>query len=1503
MPIPKGKFNVYRALERRLQNDLNTLAERPDMTPDNPEYIKAVERVQKIGRVIDEHLAENREVDKEGKLVAPPVTRLPAIIDHAAEASRAAKPTQQRTDNSVFNYHFEPSVSEAREALRNNPQLLKQLGESDWTGVASPERVEVVSDPMTGIPQGSNVVPAQTHLDQLTEDDSAYKRYTDYVWEQRSNEAKARGQSIQRYRDVPLEKPVDFLAGGLEYNIDRRLAPAALGVADAFSMGQATPLYDAARDLAEYELSQPDPNDGQVEDVLDPMTGSKVGENIHQGRSAAADQLPPSSQEVIGHSPASYVVGNIAGYGAPGNLTNVAANMALKGANYASRGLSRPAVSAVVGAVGNTVEGAVQDFGTALGEGQDVGQAASRAASNAPLNFAVGGVAGGALDAVANVAGWVRNDVFRGPDRIKKPLALLEAAGGGTHPLTGIQAPPEILGHVRDAGRRGAVGSAGDRAAAAVAPDIERHLNEQSVAQQEAIGNQMQEYYEHPAYGSRTTAFRPVLETLVDMARQGRFAAPLSGAPRNLDPKITKAIGSELRNYTEYQIVPRGAAEDVAKRLDGVVVEPALAQELFQIPGQDMPVGGDYEFVIVGPPMNAKTLTDLEERIYREIDFGKAKSTQEDPVFAGFNKAVKTMRDQFPYYVDDAGNLIPPPDWVDPNAASSSPNGPGSGPVYDGEFEPTPRPTDPGTDIEGPFPPTEPSPGGRPPPSGDPQLPEGGGPAPSPGTLRSVAPEEATPLSLLAGNKLAMPRHDDYHRPARRQTPEQANDPGQSLPAPSPREWTEATDESAQWFDEIVSPGAPARSGEAKRMADLTEQQRAMDEAQAEIRKTEERLGPLPDDAREQSLIKLIGQKLGREVTREDLVRAGLLAGSVAAIGAGEEESGAAGAAVTGLSLFNPRDLGRHSQNFLGRINKQMLVRLAEEPKALDEYLTQLRSMRSIPDADKELISATLREWHTTARQELGLETAPRRPEREPYLDEIGTPLGRKGESELPIVPSNEPKNRTRDVFEAGGHYVNRGVDEAVKRVLGKDTDVETLAKAWNLDSLTSIASDRVNSTIGKYGQNGLVWRASGFDGKSKEPAWMLERVLRREDGQLIAKHEYFKIREDLQGAEQGAKVIREQMDAYRKLGVDRVAIDHAVLVGRYYWPSLGFDNQAAVPSAVRAYKKFLVNEHGMSPEAAEKAARGIKSLPSLANAEHGKEFFLSNDYEGAWSHDLTMDVSDANPRWQFLKKRLDIMIASGLALDAVIGEDEDPGSAQLLAAAAIGGSGGGRRSKRGKARSAPPGGAHNMMPPSSGGPPTTKPMRQLEAELDDGTKVRGFSALRRKQHLAQEGLERAKKRVGAGGDETIENRVRTWNQNSGRKNVDETLLQIARDIGKERELRSAAATNIYGDLRAMASSPLGGNDGFLKGSADWFGLRIDPLLESLSGAERNPFARSPTSTLGSIQRHVLADPARRLLNMSGGRPGARHGEHFRDLWRETTKDERDNEERENEVR
>lgn len=1003
MPLNETQFRVARALNKKQQQRLWGLADREGTTFEDPEYAKTRKNFEATSGMIRDYETANRKVDEAGKVTSEPPTHLPAVVEAAPKAAEPGQPPLPATTDEA--YFFEPSIPEVQTLLRKRPEVAMRAGlDPKWlTGVASPEKSEPVLDPLSGMQMGSNQVAARTHLDELTTDRSAYKDIANYLYKERSDEARQKGTNLKRYRDIPLKGNIpDFLKGGAIYNIERRLTPGVLGVADAATMGLASP------------------------------GGDYLTKKIGDAASAFGVDIgpQPTSEDVRNRSPMSYAIGNLYGYGLPRNPTNALQegvyNASMKAAGKAGlAGAGTKALASVAaGGTANAAEGAVRQAGEDLGSGESFTQAGKDAVSGIPLNYLMGGGLGGVAELGGALAGVGRENI-RTQDHLMMPLKALREGGGDTDMLRGVVAPKEVHGHIRSALEDGAVGSPAARAADEVAPRIQESLEKQDVEAGTKIGAQMEQYYAHPAYRDVRVSSKPLVQALVDMVGEGRFHAPVTGAPMHMDQDVVRTIQREVvgHKWAEPEYHPREAAQEAADEVDGIIVDLDTAKDIFGSVPDDV-AAGDVA-VIVPKHMTAKELTRFEDKVYGKLKPREDGSMVESPVYKKLDTAAKEVRDKFEYYEDAEGRLVAPPGKPSggPRSATGRPpasNGPGSLDEWNAgaparaarikanretlerinadepeslrpsEYEEIP-PSDPGSseaqtverqsegeeqlgsadfipqtqelgsddfltrsgvelnsaDFD---PATAASGAGRPtarlrdlrrravpqgPQKGEydnhndylmaranwrrqegkataadkarfkkaadaipPTERSAGVESSVPQTKRSIAPDEATPLSLLAGNKLAMdvpePPREPTERLVRPKKPDEY--PDESLPGPMAKDWTESTKETGDWYEDIVSPGRDPRSDEAKRMGDLMAQREAHDAAEGQIRNAEDRLGPMEPNDRIQSILNILSEKLGREVTKEDLVRAGLMGTGVAAAASDDENVQRAGA-------------------------------------------------------------------------------------------------------------------------------------------------------------------------------------------------------------------------------------------------------------------------------------------------------------------------------------------------------------------------------------------------------------------------------------------------------------------------------------------------------------------------------------------------------------------------------------------------------------------------------
>lgn len=998
-PVSALEYRVAKELHKRRADSMWSYGESPESSFDSPEYKKLKFELDFTDSLVRQYETDNRKVDDAGKVqsVSKPMQTKP--MGPPPPPSADMKPSQ-----AGFNYFFEPSIAEVQKMYRDDPDLAKRLGvDPGWLyGVAEAAREEDVLEPSMGVKMGTNTIPAKTHLDNLKETDEAYTSLANHLWQTTGSDAALNGINVQRYRDIPLRgQTPDFLAGGAIYNIERRLTPAVLGATDSMTFGMASPAGDYLTEKIDEGLK---------------------GLGVEEGAEVFGPQ--PTAEEVRNRSPGSYLAGSLYGYGLPRNPTNAlqqgAYNQGIKAMGYGERvpGQIRmpPAgaqvgASVVAGGLANTAEGAARDFTTELQRSGDVSAAAKSAVTEMPFNQAMGMAGGVVGEALGQVAGKGR-ELIRSQDNLRAPLKALREAGGETSITRGVVPTTEIRDVTQESLVDGSVGSPAAIAAERVAPQIQESLERQNFEAGDKIGKQMEAYYGHPDYRNIAVSSKPLIKAVVEMAKGGQSIAPVSGSVTHMDQNVMRAIRNELNSakWAEPRYTTPEQAQLIADEVDGVVTDAETAFSIFGPPKR--PVGRGSVAVIVPLQMNARQLITFEDKVYDQLKPGPDGARIPSPVYIKLDEAAKQVRDQFPYWEDEAGNLVAPPGGGQPSSAApstpqgpSSPQGPPAPPpesapsthaLRDSEVDFGPpstaidisesqydevAPSQPpstrqelsgsevqiqpetegvplrylaghditsskyipaeevrsedflakdgvelgSSDFE---PPTPKTPNlrdlrrrktGKEAPEGpqkgdyekhndyllaraDWRLRQGQAtdadvkrlakhtdampsterlPSdPAPQTQRSPTEDDATPLSLLAGNKLAM------------EVPEgSVREPTERVARP------QKSDE--EQVEEVLSPGRVQRSGEAQRMNDLLNQREAYEQANAGIGKVEERLGNWDPDDRFKEILRQVSEKMGREVTKEDLIRAGIITGSMAAMFSDDENVQRVGAMAT----------------------------------------------------------------------------------------------------------------------------------------------------------------------------------------------------------------------------------------------------------------------------------------------------------------------------------------------------------------------------------------------------------------------------------------------------------------------------------------------------------------------------------------------------------------------------------------------------------------------------
>lgn len=615
------------------------------LDPASPTYDDDVATLDELGRSIDSYYASQRQVDEKGRLTAQPKTRKDSFAMNGS-------------DKDSFSFHFEPSRAEAAALLKKNPQLIKDLRLEKYDTPKTDAMHMPVYSPFGGV-ISYNIHPAQSGLDYMDPNDGAYKRVADYLWDERVKQAMERGENVKRYRDVYLdEDPKAFTKGAMGYMAEKQLAPTALGLADSMAFGQGTPALDAAHDLSQYRSEQGADVPAHNQTITDPMSGAPMGEApvAREYRAPGEGYVFPSSEEVINRSPGAYGAGLIGGYFLPGNATNKMAGAMTEG--LLGAGVPRLVAAGTTGALTSVAEGAAGDFSRSYLGGKSAGEAGFDAMVNAPFNAIAGGTIGASLDPAAWAAEKVQTGMRVGDPDIK----AFERAGGRMSILKGVRSPKRMEELNKRATETGQKGTAGAIAADEIAPGIKSSIETRDAKLKEKHLGETEAYYNHPAYRDLQVSSKPLVEKVVDLARRGAFYAPLTGETSNFNQNIIRTVQEELRasKWAQPRVVSIDDAGALAHRVDGVVVDVDTGRAIF---GADLIKGGRDKVVVIAPaPMGARDITSFEDKIYAKLKPDASGNRTDDVVYNELENTIKPMmRDKFPAFEDEAGNLTGPP--------------------------------------------------------------------------------------------------------------------------------------------------------------------------------------------------------------------------------------------------------------------------------------------------------------------------------------------------------------------------------------------------------------------------------------------------------------------------------------------------------------------------------------------------------------------------------------------------------------------------------------------------------------------------------------------------------------------------------------------------------------------------------------------------------------------------------------------------------------------------
>jgi GNAT superfamily N-acetyltransferase len=242
-------------------------------------------------------------------------------------------------------------------------------------------------------------------------------------------------------------------------------------------------------------------------------------------------------------------------------------------------------------------------------------------------------------------------------------------------------------------------------------------------------------------------------------------------------------------------------------------------------------------------------------------------------------------------------------------------------------------------------------------------------------------------------------------------------------------------------------------------------------------------------------------------------------------------------------------------------------------------------------------------------------------------------------------------RKRVEREAEKARRAADKALDKSIKAELKSagikttGSPVETFRKLFKrepspADVKAMFGADALN-TVGKFSGEASFSPHFGisFRGATDNARVSISRSVVESGGKVTVKHDSLYLSQAVQGKGFGPAIIREQVAAYERIGVDRISL-HSSEVGRYYWAKVGFDGPEALSSAKNFFRMWLERKGVNNAASIAAKPRTMRELASLQVGERrlGKEFLLSKDYGGA---DLSMNVKRGDPGFETLRKEL----------------------------------------------------------------------------------------------------------------------------------------------------------------------------------------------------------------------------------------------------------------------
>lgn len=248
---------------------------------------------------------------------------------------------------------------------------------------------------------------------------------------------------------------------------------------------------------------------------------------------------------------------------------------------------------------------------------------------------------------------------------------------------------------------------------------------------------------------------------------------------------------------------------------------------------------------------------------------------------------------------------------------------------------------------------------------------------------------------------------------------------------------------------------------------------------------------------------------------------------------------------------------------------------------------------------------------------------------------------------------SVEPEKNTAQPPVAPGHTANKIEPEMGSATLWKSfayQSPEKLVSAMSALFGTSVPTPKYFEAI--YSGAGITAKLNSVsyspDGsvtigcklmKGRREAGDLLRVFRRENNELIVKHDVLTLGKKYQGGGYAKQTLGQSVAAYKSLGVSSIEL-RAEQVGRYAWASFGWQWDAKTIERIKPKLALFLAEHNLPASVANRIAKHPWLVADLTNAngeQIGKTFLLER-IEG-WNGKL--DLNERSLSYQRLLSKI----------------------------------------------------------------------------------------------------------------------------------------------------------------------------------------------------------------------------------------------------------------------